>query len=322
MAKPKPAPLPAGSAVGAYRVVRFLASGGSSLVYLAQAETGEAVLLKEFLPATLMHRPPGQLEPLVRPGTVDRVRKSLYAFLDSARNLALLQHPAVANVIDCVLAHETVYLVSPYLEGQTLQSHIVAARLRAGAQRACLSDEAVISVGLDLLQALAVVHDAGLLHLDIKPSNVLMTLEGGLVLLDFDAAQPLADAPWEQVSAPGPTGAAGPRLRPAFTPGFSAPEAMAHESSQGPWTDFYAVGACLYACMMGHPPPDCLGRATRDLVPSSLESVAGAYTPALRQVVIDSLSLGIAARPASIEHFQSALVEAALVKTAQSRPLH
>lgn len=309
MAKPKPAPLPAGSHVGAYRIVRFLASGGSSLVYLAQAGSGEAVLLKEFLPAALMHRPSGQFAPLVRPGQVDRVRQGLHAFLDSARNLSVLQHPAVASVIDCVQAHETVYLVSPYLEGQTLQAHIVAARMQSPRRRACLSTEAVLSVGLDLLQALEVVHDAGLLHLDIKPSNIFMTLQGGLVLLDFDAAQPLADRPWDQESSP--------RARPAFTPGFSAPEAMAHESAQGPWTDFYAVGACLYACMLGHPPPDCLGRAQHDTVADSLEAVADTYDRGLRTVVQASLSLGIAARPSSLSQFQTALMEAA-----QSRPLH
>ncbi len=307
MAKPKPAPLPAGCEVGGYRIVRFLASGGSSLVYQATTAAGAAVLLKEYLPAALMHRPPGQFEPLVRPGKVGRLRQGLHAFLDSARNLAVLQHPALATVIDCVHAHETVYLVSPYLEGQTLQSHIVASRLQSPRGGACLSEAAVISIGLDLLQALAVVHDAGLLHLDIKPSNLLITLEGALVLLDFDAAQPWAEL---QVAKP-----PGPRTRPAFTPGFSAPEAMANESSQGPWTDLYAVGACLYACMLGHPPPDCLARAQSDSVPASLASAAAHYSTALQSAVLRSMALGTGARLQEVQ-----ALEAALVQAAQSRP--
>ena len=307
MAKPKPAPLPAGCEVGGYRIVRLLASGGSSMVYQATTAAGAAVLLKEYLPAALMHRPPGQFEPLVRPGKVDRVRQGLHAFLDAARNLAVLQHPALATVIDCVHAHETVYLVSPFLEGQTLQSHIVAARLQAARGGACLSESSVISIGLDLLQALAVVHEAGLLHLDIKPSNLLITLEGALVLLDFDAAQPWAEL---QVAKP-----PGLRTRPAFTPGFSAPEAMASESSQGPWTDLYAVGACLYACMLGHPPQDCLGRAQADTVPASLATVDRHYSQALREAVLHSMELGAGSRVQGVRAFEFALGEAA-----QSRP--
>lgn len=303
MAKPKPAPLPAGTEVGGYRVVRFLASGGSSIVYQAQTAQGEMVLLKEFLPASLMHRPAGQLDPLVRPGAVERVRQGLHAFLDAARNLAVLQHPNVAGVIDCVQAHETVYLVSPYLEGQTLQSHIVAARLQSARRRGCLSEPTVLSVGLDLLHALGVVHEAGLLHLDIKPSNVLLTLNGALVLLDFDAAQPMADPGYSR-----PTSA---RPRPAFTPGFSAPEAMAGSASQGPWTDLYAVGACLYACMLGHPPQDCLGRAQSDTVPESLAGVHDRYSLALREAVQASLSLGMAQRPQGVLELQHRLLEAA-----------
>lgn len=306
MAKPKPAPLPAGCEVGGYRILRFLASGGSSLVYQATAPNGAAVLLKEFLPSALMHRPPGQFEPLIRPGAVDRVRQGLHAFLDAARNLAVLQHPAVACVMDCVQAHETVYLVSPYLEGHTLQAHVVAARQRAG-RRHGLSEASVISVGLDLLQALGVVHEAGLLHLDIKPSNVLMTLDGGLVLLDFDAAQPWADL---QFTSPVES-----RARPAFTPGFSAPEAMASQASQGPWTDVYAVGACLYACMLGHPPQDALGRAASDSVPDSLNAVAGAYSAGLRAAVLRALSLGVSARHQQVEPFEAELVQAAQSRT-------
>jgi serine/threonine protein kinase len=161
----------------------------------------------------------------------------------------------------------------------------------------------VISVGLELLHALDVVHEAGLLHLDIKPSNVLMTLDGGLVLLDFDAAQPWAEL---QHEAP-----AGSRSRPAFTPGFSAPEALACETSQGPWTDVYAVGACLYACMLGHPPQDALGRAASDSVPGSLNALADAYSVGLRTAVLQALSLGADARQQRAEAFALELLQAA-----------
>lgn len=315
MAKPKPAPLPAGTAVGGYQVISALASGGTSVVYQALSPQGQAVLLKEFLPGVLVHRSPGDRTPLVRPGQLSRLRQGLYGFLDGARVLAQMQHPGLASVIDAVACHETVYLVLRHLQGRTLQDLIVAARPRTPG--VCLSEATVTLLALELLQALAVVHEAGLLHLDIKPSNVLMAPDGHPVLLDFDAVQPI----------PGPDGAPTPKslglvlglaghrgslaARPAYTPGFTAPETMAHAASLGPWTDLYAVGACLFAALTGHPPPHCLNRAQDDTVPRSLKALAGHYSPVLLQAVEQTMSLGIAARPACVAALQSLLAPAA-----------
>ena len=310
MAKPKPAPLPAHSVVGEYRVVRALASGGSSIVYLATSADGQAVLLKEYLPGALVHRVPGERLPLVRPGRLDRLRQGLHGFLDGARVLAQMQNPALASVLDCVQAHETVYLVLRHLQGHTLQEVIVAARSRAAAQASpgpCLSEALVLGLALDLLQAVSVVHAAGLLHLDIKPANVLLTPQGQLVLLDFDAVLPI----------PGHESVAVTLSReelptaPAYTPGFSAPETLASSSSVGPWTDLYAVGACLYACLVGHPPPHCVGRAQDDLVPDTLGALRATCSPALLQAVEQALSLGLSTRPASAQAMAEQLMPAA-----------
>ena len=293
MAKPKPAPLPAGTAVGAYRVLRVLASGGSSIVYLGQTAEGHAVLLKEYLPATLVVRPAGDRAPLVRPGALPRLRRGVQGFLDGARHLARLQQPDLPSVLDCVQAHETVYLVLRYLEGRTLQDYIVAARGRRDGR--CLSEACAISVALDLLASLQRVHGAGLLHLDVKPSNVLLTLQGRLVLLDFDAALPMGQGVHT----------------PAHTPGFSAPETLASPQSHGPWTDIYAVGACLYASLLGHPPTPCSSRLADDPVPSALRGLRGRYSPALLDLAQRALSLPIGPRPQSALEMAGALEAAA-----------
>lgn len=330
MAKPKPAPLPADTEVGDYRVVRALASGGSSIVYLALSTRGQAVLLKEYLPGALVHRLPGDLQPLVRPGRLDRLRHGLHGFLDGARVLAQMQHPALASVLDCVQSHETVYLVLRHLQGRTLQEVIVAARARASSAGAaafgpcaCLSEATVLGIAMDLLQAVSVVHEAGLLHLDIKPANLLLTPQGQLVLLDFDAVLPIPGH--ESVAVM--LGRGEVPTSPAYTPGFSAPETLANPSSLGPWTDLYAVGACLYACLVGHPPPHCLGRAQDDLVPASLAALRSAYSHELLDVVGRALDLGHARRPASAremaDELASAAQSAAAEITAQAtRSLH
>jgi serine/threonine protein kinase len=65
MSKPKPAPLPAGTVVGAYRIVRKLAAGGFGVVYVAEDREGHLVALKEYLPSSLAERAPGELTPRV-----------------------------------------------------------------------------------------------------------------------------------------------------------------------------------------------------------------------------------------------------------------
>ena len=66
-AKPKPAPLPAGTVVGGYTVVKKLASGGFGVVYLAEDEKRHLVALKEYLPASLAERSVGELKPSIKP---------------------------------------------------------------------------------------------------------------------------------------------------------------------------------------------------------------------------------------------------------------
>lgn len=260
-----------------------------------------------------MHRDSGGLTLSVTPGAVPRLRCRVHAVLEAARHLALISHPAVAGVIDCVQAHGTVYQVGPYRPGRTLQSHIVALRGQAARGHAGLSESAVLSVGLDLLQGLGAVHDAGLLHLDIKPSNLLLTPDGELVLMDFDAAQPMAD--------PGPLLALEARANVAYTPGFSAPESLLASAPRGPWTDIYAVGACLYACMLGHPPPEGPSRVASDAVPQGLAAVQGRYSHLLRSAVRAALELDSRRRPqdvAALRQHLSAAAQALDGEAAQS----
>ena len=323
MAKPKPAPLPADSTVGDYRVVRALASGGSSIVYLAASADGQAVLLKEYLPGALVHRLPGDRMPLVRPGRLERMRIGLHGFLDGARVLAQMQHPALASVLDCVSAHETVYLVLRHLQGRTLQEAVVAARLRTnaaqagGTPRACLSEATILGLALDLLNAISVVHEAGLLHLDIKPANLLITPQGQLVLLDFDAVQPIPGhesvavmASRDERSRPSAAGNTS-TYTPAYTPGFSAPETLANAASLTPRTDLYAVGACLYACLLGHPPTHCLARTQDDPIPASLKALQSVYSAGLLHVVESALSIAPSQRPSSATAMADLLASAA-----------
>jgi serine/threonine protein kinase len=288
----KPAPLPADTFIGNYRIVRRLATGGFGVVYLAEDRAGQAVAVKEFLPNDIVERSPGELAPRVLPGRNRVYELGLRSFFEEGRALAALDHPGVVRVLDFLEEHGTVYMVMNYLVGYTLQEFIVAAR--DSGEGAMLSEATIRSVFDDLLLGLRVVHQARMLHLDIKPANILITGDNRPVLLDFGAARKVLSAE-------------GDFSRPMYTPGFAAPDMYRREADLGPWTDIYAVGACIYACMLGFPPYDAPTRRERDRLALSLTTVSRRYSENLIDVVQWCMSLNPLDRPQSVFTLQQAL---------------
>src|SRR5262245_49250450 len=123
-------PLPEGFQLENYRILRLLASGGFSFVYLAHDENEQPVAVKEYLPATLALRTSADPAPSVREENLPTYRYGLKCFFEEGRALAGLQHPNVVRVLNFFRANETVYLVMRYERGRTLQEHI---RSRRGA---------------------------------------------------------------------------------------------------------------------------------------------------------------------------------------------
>jgi eukaryotic-like serine/threonine-protein kinase len=253
MAKQKPSPLPPDTVIGGYRIVRKISSGGFGVVYLAVDPEGQQVAVKEYLPSSLADRSPGELSPRVAADKLSLYRLGLKSFFEEGRSLAQISHPSVVSVLNFFRENETVYMVMNYLQGDTLQDFIVTARdlkrdkvFRESTIRSrCLTK----SCG-----ALRIVHQHKMLHLDIKPANIFITDDNKAVMLDFGAAR-------EVLSKEGNF------IRPMYTPGFAAPEMYRRDGTLGPWTDIYAIGACIYACMQGYPPNDAPQRMEKDRWP-------------------------------------------------------
>jgi len=239
MSKPKPAPLPSGTVVGGYQVIKKLAAGGFGVVYLAEDSERHLVALKEYLPSSLAERSPGELTPRVKPEKQPLYRLGLKSFFEEGRSLAQISHASVVSVLNFFRENETVYMVMNYLQGDTLQDFIVTAR---DLKRDKVFRESTIrSLFDEILRGLRIVHQHKMLHLDIKPANIFITNDNKAVLLDFGAAR-------EVLSKEGNF------IRPMYTPGFAAPEMYRRDGTLGPWTDIYAIGACIYpACRATHP---------------------------------------------------------------------
>jgi serine/threonine protein kinase len=146
----------------------------------------------------------------------------------------------------------------------------------------------------EILRGLRIVHQHKMLHLDIKPANIFITDDNKSVLIDFGAAR-------EVLSKEGNF------IRPMYTPGFAAPEMYRRDASMGPWTDIYAIGACIYACMQGYPPNDAPQRQEKDRLTTSLGRLRGVYSDNLIEVVEWCMALDPLSRPQSVFALQKEL---------------
>ena len=140
------------------------------------------------------------------------------------------------------------------------------------------------------------MHANKLLHLDIKPANIYITMEGAPVLLDFGAARQALNAD-------------APRLRPMYTAGYAAPEQYHNKEQLGPWSDIYAVGATMYTCVAGvHPQPASDREKDDQMVP--VKDLAGPnISPELLDIIESCLKLDHLARPQTAFELQKALMK-------------
>jgi len=293
MAAQNNAPLPDGLEIAGYRIVKKIASGGFSIVYLAYDEDGNAVAIKEYLPSSLALRQPGELTPVISPENLPVFRVGLKCFFEEGRALARITHPNVVSVVNFFRANETVYMVMAYESGRSLQEHIL--RRRDKGEKPLVSERFIRKMFNQVMNGLREVHTNKLLHLDLKPANIYLRMDGTPILLDFGAARQTlrADAP---------------KLYPMYTPGFAPPELYSRNGNLGPWTDIYSIGASIFACMVGAPPQPADQRQTNDRMETHYRKLEGLYSQELIQMTRWSLMLDPLERPQSVFALQKALM--------------
>lgn len=285
-AKVKPAPLPPGTQLGRdYCIVQRLATGGFGIVYKAVDTKGNTVAIKEYMPAALCTRAVGEKQPTIAPEKVSLYRLGLKSFFEEGRALAQISHDSVVRVLNFFRENETVYMVMNLLEGSSLQDFVLVAR---SLKRPKIFHESTIySLFDEILTGLRVVHQYRMLHLDIKPANIFITNQDRAVLIDFGAAREVIN---HEINF----------VRPMYTPGFAAPEMYRRKAELGPWTDIYAIGACMFVCMLGYPPNAAPQRLEKDRLSLALSKMRKIYSDNLIEMVEWCMALDPLARPQSV----------------------
>ncbi len=218
----KPARFP--DRLGDFRLIRKLGGGAASEVYLAeQISLGRRVALKMIRPGSLFFS-----------GAKERL-------LAEARAAARIRHPSLCPIFDAGESGGIPFLVMPYIEGETL-----AARIRKGHSPGDRRwRDTILSILAETARAIHAAHEAGLVHGDIKPSNILITPEERPVVLDFDMAGHEGSLPAPGTAYPGFRG----------TPDYMPPERLQPRPSPATRRgDVYSLGVTLYEALAGRKP--------------------------------------------------------------------
>src|SRR5690606_4285823 len=190
-------------------------------------------------------------------------------------------------------ANETVYMVMAWERGRSLQEVVLRHRGRQPG-KVVLPERHVLRVFNLVMNGLREVHANRLLHLDLKPANIYLRLDGTPLLLDFGAARRTLDAEPQ-------------KLFPMYTPGFAAPELYRRTQQLGPWTDVYGIGASMLGSMSGQPPQPADQRELEDKLPQAIDALAEHYSRPLPDLVAWCLKHDPLERPQSGVAFQRAL---------------
>jgi len=294
MATQNNSPLPDGLELSGYRIVKKIASGGFSIVYMAYDQDGNAVAIKEYLPSALALRRPGELSLTIPQGNLPVFHIGLKCFFEEGRALARISHPNVVSVVNFFRANETVYMVMAYESGHSLQEHILIRRDKGA--KPIMSENFIRNLFAQVINGLREVHTNKLLHLDLKPANIYLRVSGTPLLLDFGAARQVFNSNV-------------PKLNSMYTPGFAPPELYVKGESMGPWTDIYGVGSSIFACMAGLPPQPADQRKAKDNIAEHLNKLRKYYSPELIRIVDSCLSINPLDRPKSLFELQKSLMQ-------------
>ena len=281
--------LPVGYRLQDYEIRKVLSAGGFSFVYIARDKDKKTVAIKEYLPITLALRADGEKVQVTSAETSASFGYGLKCFFEEGRALANINHKNIVRVLNFFRANETVYMVMQYERGRSLQEFILG-------QTGPVSENFVRRVFSELLNGLREVHAQKLLHLDIKPANIYIRMDGSPVLLDFGSArQTLSEVQ--------------PHLPPSYTPGFASPEQYFDRKLLGPWSDVYSVGATMYACLVRAAPMSADQRLKKDLLIPAEKVGENIYSKNLLKIIDGCLALDHLQRPQSLFALQKALRE-------------
>ena len=261
-----------------YRIESLAGRGGMGVVYRAyDLRLKRAVAIKLIAPE------------------LSELAEFRERFLTETELAASLEHPNVIPIHDAGEVDGQLYIAMRYVEGGELKTVLQ--------KEGWLNPERAVAICGQIAAALDAAHARGLVHRDVKPSNVLLDQNDHVYLADFGLSRPLAGADRSEVAGPS-----------VGTPAYAAPEVIEGRDSDGR-ADVYSLGCVLYECLTGEPPYSggsdlaVLWGHLQEPAPKPSEHDPG-LPPALDAVIGDALAKGADERPGTCGELIDAAREA------------
>ncbi len=167
-------PIGEGTFIGRYEIRSLLGTGGMGEVYLAQDKQLDRTVALKILPEDL---------------ALDQLR--MRRFIQEAKSASALNHPNIITIYEVGEADSRHFIATEFIEGETLRQRI---------DRGKLDTEEALEIAMQVAAALAAAHEAGIVHRDIKPDNIMLRRDGYVKVLDFGLAK-LTEKSQERLSS-------------------------------------------------------------------------------------------------------------------------
>ena len=274
---------------GDYRIIRPLGQGGFGITYLAeQVGLGRRVVIKEFFMRDYCDRDSSSTRiTMGTSGARDTVASFLRKFLKEARNIASLRHANIIAIHDVFEENDTAYYVMEYHSGGSLGSLV---------SNGALSEERALRYIRQVASAVRYIHLKHIMHLDIKPENILIDEDDNVVLIDFGLSKGYDNSGMQTSTTPvGISHGYAPIEQ--YTPGGVG--------EFSPATDIYSLGATLFTLFTGKVPRSAMETMNTGYIVEelALHHISQQYVDA----IVKSFSFIKEKRPQSVDEFLSLL---------------